>query len=62
MTKCHVEWKKGTRDAAVQAQMSCGRTSKAPLPKLSPSRAYAGSVGPCASIKEEQCAFGRQLC
>lgn len=30
MTECHVEWEKRTRDAAVQAQMSCDRTSKAP--------------------------------
>lgn len=28
--QCHVEWEKRTRDAAVQAQMSCDRTSKAP--------------------------------
>lgn len=30
MTKSHVEWKKGTWDAALYSEMSRGRTPKAP--------------------------------
>lgn len=33
-----------------------------PLPKFSPPRDYAGSLGPCASIKEGWHAVGRRLC